>query len=65
MANLSFRLSRALAGGRAGSAPKSRSEILVALLRKRAEAHRHGLTEQERQLRNQIGWSLPIHKNSD
>ena len=62
MAPLSFLLSRALAGGRAGrGVPQSRAEILAALLRKRAEAHRQGLSEQERKLREQIRWALPIH----
>jgi len=62
MAHLSFMLSRALAGGRAGKgAPRSRAEILAALLRKRAEAHRQGLSDQESKLRDQIRWALPIH----
>jgi hypothetical protein len=62
MADLSFMLSRALANGRAGKgAPRSRAEILAALLRKRAEAHRQGLSEQERKLRDQIRWALPIN----
>ena len=62
MADLSFKLSRALANGRAGKGvPRSRAEILAALLRKRAEAHRQGLSEQERKLRDQIRWALPIH----
>jgi hypothetical protein len=64
MANLSFMLSRALARGRAG-VPSSRAEILLALLRKRAEAHRQGLGDQERRLRDQIIWALPIQKGSD
>jgi hypothetical protein len=64
MASLSFRLSRAVARGRAG-VPRSRAEILLALLRKRAEAHRQGLGDQERRLRQQIIWALPIHENSD
>ncbi len=59
MADLSFLLSRAVASGRAG-APRNRETILAALLRKRAEAHRHGLEEQERRLREQIRWALPI-----
>jgi len=55
-------LSRAVASGRAEKGvPRSRAEILAALLRKRAEAHRHGLTDQERKLRDQIKWALPIH----
>lgn len=64
MANLSFMLSRAVARGRAG-APRNRSEILLALLRKRAEAHRQGLCAQERRLREQIIWALPIHDDAD
>ena len=61
MADLSFMLSRALANGRAGKGvPRSRAEILAALLRKRAEAHRQGLSDQERKLRDQIRWALPI-----
>ena len=62
MAHLSFMLSRALDRGRAEKGvPRSRAEILAALLRKRAEAHRHGLDDQERKLRDQIRWALPIH----
>jgi hypothetical protein len=62
MADLSFMLSRALARGRAGKGvPRSRAEILAALLRKRAEAHRQGLSDQEERLREQIRWALPIH----
>jgi len=63
MADLSFKLSRALALGRGDKGvPKSRSEILRALLRKRAEAHRQGLRGQEQRLRDQITWSLPINE---
>jgi len=66
MANLSFKLSRAINQGRADKGvPKSRAEILVALLRKRAEAHRQGLDEQERSLRAQITWSLPIQDGEE
>jgi hypothetical protein len=61
MANLFFRLSRAIDRGRADrGVPRDRAEILVALLRKRAEAHRQGLHDHERRLRDQITWSLPI-----
>lgn len=61
MPDLSFRLSRALARGRADKGvPRNRAEVLVALLRKRAEAHRLGMDERERSLRDQITWSLPI-----
>lgn len=66
MADLSFMLSRALSSGRAGKGvPNSRAEILLALLRKRAEAHRHGLLEQESRLRDQIRWALPMHEPAD
>ena len=62
MADLSFKLSRAVASGRADKGvPKNRSEILLALLRKRAEAHRQGLSGQEQRLRDQIRWALPLH----
>ena len=62
MSDLSFRLSRAVDRGRAEKGvPRSRAEILATLLRKRAEAHRQGLDEQERKLRDQIMWALPIH----
>jgi hypothetical protein len=62
MADLSFMLSRAVARGRAEKGvPRNRAEILAALLRKRAEAHRQGLSDQERKLRSQIRWALPIH----
>ena len=59
MADLSFMLSRAVSSGRAG-APRSRETVLAALLRKRAEAHRHGLEAQEQRLREQIRWALPM-----
>ena len=62
MSDLSFLLSRALARGRGQRrTPWSRAEILAALLRKRAEAHRQGLDAQEEKLREQIRWALPIH----
>jgi hypothetical protein len=59
MVDLSFLLSRAAASGRAGG-PRNRESVLAALLRKRAEAHRHGLEEQEQKLREQIRWALPV-----
>jgi len=66
MADLSFTLSRALAKGRADKGvPRSRAEILAALLRKRAEAHRHGLHDHERKLRDQISWALPVEEPAD
>lgn len=60
MADLSFLLSRAVRSGRA-PAPRSRETVLAALLRKRAEAHRHGQEQHERKLREQIRWALPMH----
>jgi hypothetical protein len=63
MADLFFTLSRAISNGRAGKGvPKSRAEVLLALLRKRAAAHRLGQNEQEQRLRDQITWALPIEK---
>jgi hypothetical protein len=59
MADLSFLLSRAVASGRIRG-PRNRESILASLLRKRAEAQRHGFEEQERQLREQIRWALPM-----
>ena len=61
MADHSFRFARAVALGRADKGvPTSRTAVLVALLRKRAEAYRLGLHDHERKLRDQITWSLPI-----
>jgi hypothetical protein len=61
MADLSFMLSRALARGRADhGVPKSRAEVLLSLLRKRATAHRLGQDAHEQRLRDQITWALPI-----
>ena len=66
MADLSLMFSRALARGRADKGvPTSRAQILRTLLRKRAEAHRQGLTDHERRLRDQITWSLPIYDDED
>lgn len=66
MADLSIRLSRALDRGRADKGvPSSRAEILVTLLRKRAEAYRFGMGDRERKLRDQITWSLPVHEVED
>jgi len=63
MADLSFKLSRAFALGRADKGvPGNRAQILVGLLRKRAEAHRLGLDAQEQRLRDQIIWALPLHE---
>ena len=65
MSDLSFLLSRSLAKGRSRRMPRSREEILAALLRKRAEAHRHGQRQQEEHLREQISWALPIQAPDD
>ena len=66
MSELSFMLSRAVKRGRAdGGVPRSRAQILVSLLRKRAEAHRHGLHAHEQRLRDQITWSLPIQDGEE
>jgi hypothetical protein len=63
MTDLSFMLSRAVARGRADrGVPKSRQTILLGLLNKRAEAHRQGLHGQERMLREQIRWALPVNE---
>jgi hypothetical protein len=66
MTDLSFLLARAVDKGRADrGVPKSRQQILVGLLNKRAEAHRQGLTGQERLLREQILWALPVNEAED
>lgn len=66
MTNLSLRLSRALAKGRAeSSAPKTRADLLAILLRKRAAAHNVGAEDLEALLRDQIRWALPIEKNPE
>jgi len=60
------RLATLVSAGRAGKGiPASRSEVLVALLRKRAAAWRGGLSELEARLRNQILWSLPVEAPED
>ncbi|HYJ53777.1 MAG TPA: hypothetical protein VEW04_11455 [Allosphingosinicella sp.] len=64
MKRLSFRLSQAVAGGRAAkAAPGSREVVLERLLRKRAAAYQAGLGDQEQMLRDQIRWSLPIDRD--
>jgi len=61
-----FRFSNALAAGREKRpAPPSREEILVRLLRQRETAHRLGMAEQERMLRNQITWALPMYQPTE
>ena len=59
MNRLSFQLAKALSSGR-GARRLTRENILAGLLRKRAEAQRAGYEQQERQLRQQILWALPI-----
>ena len=59
-------LSSLVSSGRAGKGvPANRSEVLAALLRKRAAAWRSGLSELEGRLRNQILWSLPVESPID
>ena len=66
MTDLTFLLSRAVDKGRANrGVPKSRQAILRGLLNKRAEAQRQGLRDQERMLREQILWSLPVNEHED
>lgn len=56
-------LSSLVSAGRAEKGvPKSRAEVLAALLRKRAVAWQSGMSDLEARLRNQIAWSLPIEK---
>jgi len=56
-------LSSLVSSGRADKGvPKSRAEVLAALLRKRAAAWQSGFSDLEARLRNQISWSLPIEK---
>jgi hypothetical protein len=66
MTDISFRLSRAVDKGRGTKGvPKSRQAVLRGLLNKRAEAHRQGLHDQERMLRKQILWALPVNEPED
>ena len=59
-------LSSLIASGRAEKGvPKSRGEVLEALLRKRAAAWRSGFGDLEAKLRNQILWSLPVEKPAE
>jgi hypothetical protein len=59
-------LSGLISSGRAEKGvPKSRAEILAALLRKRAAAWQNGMSDLEATLRNQISWSLPIEKPAE
>ena len=64
--HLSYRLAKALTDGRSPEATSwTRESILARLLEKRATAHRLGLSEQEERLREQIRWSLPVHRPLD
>jgi hypothetical protein len=66
MSSLSFRLAKAAAAGRSLRwRPASREQVLARLLVKRAAAHQAGLCELESSLRQQIAWSLPIHRGEN
>ena len=61
MSDLSFRLARAVSGGRRDRGrPASREAVLARLLAKRAAAQRAGLDDLETIMRRQIRWSLPM-----
>lgn len=63
MSDLSFRLSRAVSGGRRDRGrPATREVVLARLLAKRAAAQRAGLAEAEAIMRSQIEWSLPMQQ---
>ncbi len=62
----SFKLAKAIAGGRAAHArPTSREQVLMRLLAKRAAAHRAGLHKLEQALRAQILWALPMRRDEN
>lgn len=64
MSRMSFVLSKAVATGRDPAVRvRTREAVLAALLSKRAAAHRAGLHGQERLLRDQILWSLPVRRD--
>lgn len=66
MTMLSIRFSQALAKGRKLAEPAdTRSAVLRSLLRKRATARTIGANDLEAMLREQILWSLPVHRNDD
>ena len=66
MTKMAFKLAQAVAGGRETSAtPQTREVVLERLLRKRAAAYCAGLAEQEKMLRDQIVWALPMTKLSN
>ena len=63
MSSLSFRLAKALSDSRKLRwRPVNREQVLARLLVKRAEARQAGLDELEESLRQQIRWSLPVHR---
>jgi hypothetical protein len=63
MSSLSFRLAKALSDSRKLRwRPVSREQVLARLLVKRAEARQAGLQDLEERLRQQIRWSLPMHR---
>ena len=63
MSRLSHRFSKALSEGRSLRwRPRNREQILARLLVKRAEAQQAGLDDLETSLRQQIRWSLPMHR---
>ena len=60
---MSYRLAGAVSAGRKRrGAAENREEVLARLLKKRAAAHRAGLDDLERIMRDQIEWSLPVQK---
>lgn len=66
MPSMSFTLSKAVAAGRDPAVrTRTREAVLASLLSKRAAAHRAGLERQERLLRDQILWALPIRRGAD
>lgn len=66
MPSLSSRLLKAVSEGRAFRwRPDTREQVLARLLVKRAEAQQAGLTDLEASLREQISWSLPVHRNGE
>jgi len=66
MSRLSNRFAKALSEGRTLRwRPENREQILARLLVKRAEAKQAGLNELESSLRQQIRWSLPMHRLED
>ena len=66
MSILSSRLGKAISSGRQLRwRPESREQVLARLLVKRADAQQAGLGELEASLRQQIMWSLPMHRSGD